>query len=424
MREESQRYEEKISVQQVPKGDEEALQLLVLPSASAEPLPKYADEPAYMSPSHCRLCLQAVDDLKQHLQEGCPAQQQQTPLTLQAYRQEVFAKVVKEWPQPISPQVLRTRLAAFKNAMSDKNFKVYACASCARQKRSCEVEAVIFPPSDEAQCPAWLEDHWSNEEWVLHRDAWFKQLDDIFNIDSYLRIFFKADERLASAVATVASFEQEDDRNQTFASKELAEAWLERVEQWRENLRRDLMSDSVSAPGDADKRWLLFKNASLQVDERTGAISCRLCKDCLRDLAKVGASGIRKPQVKMPQRARANGLWHGPDPEELQALSYAECKVINLARIYVSVKRVFLERESYAGTSHSETPQYHQRNVVAYPQNPDAALRSLGLNPTALSQTLLVQFVGADRQALRFHPDLQVSVERLRKAFLWLSVNC
>ena len=37
----------------------------------------------------------------------------------------------------------------------------------------------------------------------------------------------------------------------------------------------------------------------------------------------------------------------GPDPEALRCLSYAECKVINLARIYVSVKRVFLDRTSY-----------------------------------------------------------------------------
>ena len=117
-------------------------------------------------------------------------------------------------------------------------------------------------------------------------------------------------------------------------------------------------------------------------------------------------------------------MWHGPDPEELKSLSYAECKVVNLARIYVSVKRVFLDREGYAGTSHSEAPQYHQRNVVAYPQNPDAAIRCLGLIPTSLAKTLIVQDVGEDRRALRFHPDLQVSVEKLRKAFLWLSVNC
>ena len=45
----------------------------------------------------------------------------------------------------------------------------------------------------------------------------------------------------------------------------------------------------------------------------------------------------KTPAVRMPEDARANGLWHGPDPEELSALTCCECKVINLARIYVSV---------------------------------------------------------------------------------------
>ena len=427
VREESRRYLEKTCKQQVVKSSDPALQLLVVPPASGNTfLPKYAVEPTYLNASHCRLCLQAVHDakdLEKHLKEGCPAKQGKSS-TPEAYRQEIFANVVKEWPQPISPQVLRSRLAAFKNAMSDEIYKMSACATCARQKRNCELKSVIFPPSDAAQCPSWLEDHWDDEQWAMHREAWFEQLDDIFNIESYLRVFFKVQERLSSAAAAVAAFEQSNNGNQTFTSQELAESWFKRVEQWAENLRRDLIKDSVPAPGEPEKRWLLFKSAALQVDDRTGAISCSLCENCLQNLAKVDAGGVRKPHVKMPRGARANGLWHGPDPEELQALSYAECKVINMARIYVSVKRIFLERESYAGTSHAETPQYHQRNVVAYPQNPDAALRSLGMSPETLSKTLLVQFVGGDRQALRFHPDLQVSVQRLRKAFLWLSVNC
>ena len=36
---------------------------------------------------------------------------------------------------------------------------------------------------------------------------------------------------------------------------------------------------------------------------------------------------------------------------------------------------------------------------------------------------MLVQFVGEDRLALRSHPDLSVSVMKLRRAFRWLSVN-
>ena len=125
----------------------------------------------------------------------------------------------------------------------------------------------------------------------------------------------------------------------------------------------------------------------------------------------------------MPKEARANGLWHGPDPSALSELSYCECKVINLARIYVSVKRIFLDRASYARTRKKETPLYHQYNVVAYPQNPDAALTALGMAPHNLAKMLTVQFVGTDRQALRHEPDLCVSVKKLRNAFRWLSMN-
>ena len=50
----------------------------------------------------------------------------------------------------------------------------------------------------------------------------------------------------------------------------------------------------------------------------------------------------------MPEMARANGMWRGPQPVVLRDLSFCEAKVINLARVYVSIKRVFLDRGSYA----------------------------------------------------------------------------
>ena len=121
--------------------------------------------------------------------------------------------------------------------------------------------------------------------------------------------------------------------------------------------------------------------------------------------------------------ARANGLWRAPDPPELTRLTYCEAEVINLARVYVSVKRVYLNPGSYAATGASEAPLYHQRNVVAYPSNPDEALRFIGMKPTNLAQMLHVQFVGSDRSDMRTHPDLQVSLANSRAAFQWLSVN-
>ena len=80
----------------------------------------------------------------------------------------------------------------------------------------------------------------------------------------------------------------------------------------------------------------------------------------------------------MPDVARASGMWRGPDPKALTDLTHCEAKVINLARVYVSIKRVFLDRSSYAATTAGEAPLYHQKNVVAYPQNPDAAIRAVG----------------------------------------------
>ena len=134
-------------------------------------------------------------------------------------------------------------------------------------------------------------------------------------------------------------------------------------------------------------------------------------------------SQSRKPDARMPQEARANGLWHGPDPPELSCLSYCESKVINLARICVRVKRIFVDRGSYARTKQSEAPLYHQRNVVAYPQDIDGALTAIGMGPQSLAKMVTVQFVGSDRQALRRDPDLSVSVDKLRAAFRWLSLN-
>ena len=51
------------------------------------------------------------------------------------YREHILRRTLAEWPQPISLQVLRNRLAAFKDELSDANFRMRVCASCAREKR-------------------------------------------------------------------------------------------------------------------------------------------------------------------------------------------------------------------------------------------------------------------------------------------------
>ena len=385
----------------------------MLPDTQAPALPQYAETPEYLDPEHCRLCLQPYEDtgLERHLRE-------QHQISLEEYRQRAFRRTLTEWPQPISPQILRSRLAAFKRELSDFNFLMLSCAVCARQKRRCKLTAATFPPKNATSAPAWLP--WDDNQWMTHRNSWFDQVDSLLCIDTYLEKFFLTKERLEEAEKEVKDF---DDGESSFATVDAAKSWVRRVRCWVDNLRRDLVEDSVPAPSGGN-RWLLFhRSPEMSIDSETGAISCHLCKSCLKALSKVEAASGKKPDVRMPMYARANGLWRGPDPQELAGLSYAETKVINLAKLYVSVKRVFLDRGSYAATSKSEAPLYHQKNVVAYPQNPDAALCAMGLTPESLARTLLVQFVGEDRERLRTEPELSVSVEKLRKAFVWLSVN-
>ena len=96
---------------------------------------------------------------------------------------------------------------------------------------------------------------------------------------------------------------------------------------------------------------------------------------------------------------------------------------MNLACINVSVKRVFLNSASDARTSASEAPLYHHRNVVAFPQNVDKTLTSLGTSPGVLADHVLVQLVEEDREALRQHRDLSVSTRKLWDAFFWASTH-
>ena len=169
---------------------------MILPAPSgASSLPQYANQATFLKPQHCRLCLQEVSDLEEHLLEV-----HADASTLEEYRLKVFRKVVSEWPQEISPQVLRCRLAAFKDKMTDQNFEMLACASCTRQERRCKLRSVNFPPSNGSQRPSWL--RCSEQEWKSDGVHWRKQIDKIFDIESYLKDIFKVDEIFKSADVT------------------------------------------------------------------------------------------------------------------------------------------------------------------------------------------------------------------------------
>ena len=297
------------------------------------------------------------------------------------------------------------------------------CASCAREKRRIKLRTVEFPSPDDPNCPSWLP--WTPSEWLRYRGDWYTQLDDMLGTEHYLQKYFEADARVARAAEELnqaCSGDAGSEGLSQFTSEAQARAWHHRVESWRASTRSELFDDGVPAPGNSEVRWLLYPPAVQRVakdNASDGTISCELCSKCRDSFAAIHGK-TRAPKARMPRFARANGLWHGPDPPEIEALSYAETKVIQRARLYVSVKRIFLNAQSYARTGRDEAPRYHERNVVAYPQNSDAVYRALGLLPEELGKTVLVQFVGGDRSRLKYEPTLTVDVARLRAAFTWL----
>ena len=118
---------EKNAQQQAWELTAPALQGLLLPSPLLYELPKYAAQPTFLDPSHCRLCLQVVAPGR--LAEHLLTSEHHPGLTESQYRRLVLRQTLSEWPQTIPSQVLRTRLAAFKQELCDANYLEKPCAS-------------------------------------------------------------------------------------------------------------------------------------------------------------------------------------------------------------------------------------------------------------------------------------------------------
>jgi hypothetical protein len=251
----------------------------------------------------------------------------------------------------------------------------------------------------------------------------------LLNTDRYATTFFEVDERLRDAAVAMTKSSGHE--------LSLATAWHSRVLQWSKNIHRDLHSDAVLAPRGIDAHWMLYlppkrplqssaTNVQHVEKEPDGSrtISCDFCKDCAKQFSRLqGPAGKKIPAPRMPLFARANGLWGGPLPYDLEVLTYTERRVIALARIYVSIKRVHPEGAPHIRDSNNFQPLYHEKNVIAYPQTQEYVKQVVGVTPLDLAKTLLVQFLGSDRAVVRRDPALQVSVRRLRAAMKWLSVN-
>jgi len=340
--------------------------------------------------------------------------------TMQEYRKEVLSMAMTQWPHEVSPQVLRTRLAAYKQHLTDANFAMGTCACCARFKREMRLQEVSFPLPGQHVVPSWL--GYSVQEWEAHGDDWLGQVSTIFDVEQYLQTYFEADRQVREAEQELLDLSTNPD-GMDRAKIALAKVWRDRVCKWRGNMKSALRSDAVLAPGQVDCYWMLYlPDRVAPVSGAPGAaIQCKLCRRCRSALQKKDKLG--KPRPEMPDMARARGLWGGPEPEEIKVLTFLERRVIQLARVYCVIKRVLGKTVPWAKGNVAAMPQYTTRNTVAYPNDPSSLMRMICLLPEDLCSVFCVQFVSSLEDAYQ-EPALQVSVARLRAAIWWLASNC
>jgi hypothetical protein len=212
-------------------------------------------------------------------------------------------------------------LYAYKHAQCDALLREEPCAVCGRYISLAHLSVVEMPRRNSGEVPGWLGAAGGGEDFSLH--AWFDQMDALFNCDAYLHFYFQTTERQREAEAALDTAREEVQRNAAdeaaVARVAQAERWLHRVRGWAANLAADLRADAIAAPGDAEKRWLFTIAGCVQWPSESGVFTCRCCKDCLRPLSKTNSAG--ELRVSMPQFARARGLWGGPVPEAIAALT-------------------------------------------------------------------------------------------------------
>ena len=104
----------------------------------------------------------------------------------------------------------------------------------------CKLENVSFPPATVDAPPAWLSKTWDEELWRRHRKEWYKQLNDILDIEKYLKNHFLAYDRIMAAEQEVHAFDEVSEHpesgepsQRSFATLSAARAWLARMHHWR-----------------------------------------------------------------------------------------------------------------------------------------------------------------------------------------------
>jgi hypothetical protein len=170
LHQEAAEYDSKRSQDETPSGSEPALQGLLswLPAdPSLEPLPHYSEKPEPLAPLHCRLCFadcpappadassgracasgswSDTDSLCRrgvHPHVVAHLQKEHPQVTADEYRRRVMHDAVSQWPHAVSAQVMRSRLQAYSELLTDANFAQAACACCARLKRRLKLCSVV-----------------------------------------------------------------------------------------------------------------------------------------------------------------------------------------------------------------------------------------------------------------------------------------
>ena len=346
----------------------------------------------------------------------------------QAYRSEVFSRELAHGPSPVTVQTVRSRVHAYKTMLSDAAFQQGVCASCACYHKNVELCDVHLPTATETQAPAWL--GWSDDEWVLHRDVWFRQMDKALSVDTYLETYFRASMRVRAAESSVAEARINSMEAGSSPTVLIAERWLDRVRQWRQNMLDDLRLDSVSAPHSPESFWLLYvcggpdvgKAVESSVSKSVVGLDCRMCQWCVAGFGRKDSS--RKPNVEVPLLCRARGLWRGLEPAELKPLSWVERKILRLGRVYCSVKRLLRMDAVWARNNPDALPEYTTGNAVVFEQLPGMKTEIICLLPEQLAEDIAVQFVDGNEHCVACEPSLMVSLPRLRSAIWWFSTHC
>ena len=188
-----------------PTSNEHALQLLLLPQDKA--LPPYSKEATYLSPNPCRLCFHSfptplavspatrtAEDEGDNAEAGSALSQEACNTevlkhlathglnSIEECRKEVFSRAIGCPLEPVTNQVLRSRLSAYKAAQCDRLLREDPCAVCGCYVSLSQLSTVERPQRDAAVVPEWLVAAGAAEAFSI--EDWLNAMDKLFNTDS------------------------------------------------------------------------------------------------------------------------------------------------------------------------------------------------------------------------------------------------